>query len=149
MVSQTGSRPCTDVSYVRPKECFDLAVTALNRHITIPIQGSLTQTTVFRTLVGMAVMQQSIHSISSLLEKSSCETSLRYHLAKLSMDDLEAANSTILTHSVWRVYYAWKAVASSENCDKREVCKRKTGETWCREPWIRGTWHILGSPADS
>lgn len=109
MVSQTGSRPCTDVSYVRPKECCDLAVTALNRHIIIPIQGSLTQTTTFRTLVGMAVERQSIHSISSLLEKSPCETSLRYHLAKLRMDDLEAANSTILTHSISSVLKPGKA----------------------------------------
>jgi len=96
MVSQTGSRPCTDVSYVRPKECCDLAVTALSHHMNIPIHGSLTQSTIFRTLVGMAVERQSIHSISSLLEKSPCETSLRYHLAKLRMDDLEAANSMIL-----------------------------------------------------
>ena len=98
MVSQTGSRSCTDVSYVRPKECCDLAVTALSRHITIPIQGSLTQTTIFRTLVGMAVERQSIHSISSLLEKSPCETLLRYHLAKLRMDELEAVNTTEVSY---------------------------------------------------
>jgi putative transposase len=47
----------------------------------------------------MAVMQQSIHSISSPLERSPCETSLRYHLAKLSMDDLEAVNAAILGHA--------------------------------------------------
>ena len=100
MVSQTGSRTCTDAPYVRPKECCDLAVSALNRHVNIPIQGSLTQTAIFRTLVGVAVMQQSVHSISTLLEKSPCETSLRYHLTKLRMDDLEAANSAILTPQI-------------------------------------------------
>ena len=100
MVSQTGGRTCTQSSYVHPKECCDLAVSALNLHVNIPIQGSLTQKTVFRTLVGMAVMRQSVHSISMLLEKSPCETSLRYHLAKLRMDELEAVNTAILAHGV-------------------------------------------------
>ncbi|WP_052292258.1 hypothetical protein [Methanosphaerula palustris] len=50
--------------------------------------------------IEMARMQQSIHSISTMLKKSSCETSLRYRLAKLHMDDLEAVNTIILTHQV-------------------------------------------------
>jgi len=57
----------------------------------------------------MAVMGQSVHSISTLLEKSPCETSLRYHLAKISMDDLEAVNSTILTHAISSVLKPGKA----------------------------------------
>ena len=109
MVSQTGSRTCTDAPYVRPKECCDLVVSALNRHVNIPIQGSLTQTAIFRTLVGMAVMQQSVHSISTLLEKSPCETSLRYHLAKLRMDELEAVNTAILAHGVSSILRPGKA----------------------------------------
>ncbi len=90
----------TTGSSVRPNQWFDLAVAALDQHLSIPIQGSLTQTTVFRTLVGMAAMHQSIHSISSLLERSPCETSLRYHLAKLSMDDLKTVNTAILGHTL-------------------------------------------------
>ena len=100
MVSQPRGSTCTQGSSVQPNECYDRAVAALDQHLSIPIQGSLTQTTVFRTLVGMAAMQQSIHSISSLLERSPCETSLRRHLAKLSMDDLEAVNTAILGHSL-------------------------------------------------
>jgi putative transposase len=100
MVLQTRDTTCTQGSSIRPNQCFDLAVAALDQYLSIPIQGSLTQTTVFRTLVGMAVMQQSIHSISSLLERSPCETSLRYHLAKLSMADLEAVNTAILGHNL-------------------------------------------------
>ncbi len=100
MVPQPRGTTCTQGSSIRPNQCFDLAVTALDQHLSIPIQGSLTQTTVFRTLVGMAAMQQSIHSISFLLERSPCETSLRYHLAKLSMADLEAVNTAILGHNL-------------------------------------------------
>ncbi len=100
MVSQPRGSTCTQGSSVQPNECYDRAVAALDQHLSIPIQGSLTQTTVFRTLVGMAAMQQSIHSISSLLQRSPCETSLRRHLAKLSMDDLEAVNTAILGHSL-------------------------------------------------
>ncbi|HQJ88194.1 MAG TPA: hypothetical protein PLY91_06620 [Methanoregulaceae archaeon] len=57
----------------------------------------------------MAAMQQSIHSISSLLERSPCETSLRYHLAKVSMDDLEAVNTAILGHTLSSVLIPGKA----------------------------------------
>lgn len=100
MALKTVGRTCTQSSFVHPKECCDLAVTALNSHVSIPIQGPLNQTTIFQILIGMATMQQSIHSISTVLEKSPCETSLRYHLAKLRIDDLEAANTAILTYQI-------------------------------------------------
>ena len=100
MVSRTEGRSCTHENYVQPKECCALAVAALDRHVRLPIQGSLTPTTVFRTLVGMAAMQQSVHSIARLLARSPCETSLRYHLRKIRMDDLEAVNTAILGHAL-------------------------------------------------
>lgn len=109
MVPHPRGSTCTQGSSVRPYQCYVLAVGALDQHQSIPIQGSLTQTTVFRTLVGMAAMQQSIHSISSLLERSPCESSLRYHLAKLSMDDLEAVNTAILGHDLSSVLTPGKA----------------------------------------
>lgn len=82
------------------KECCDLVLENLNRFITIPIQGKLTQKKVFQTLIGMAVNQQSIHSISHTLTSSPCETSLRYHLSKLNFVELELINSQILSNSV-------------------------------------------------
>ena len=109
MASKTVGRTCIQSSFVHPKECCDLAVAALDQHVSIPIHGSLTQTAVFQTLIGLTTMQQSIHSISTMLEKSPCETSLRYHLAKLRMDDLEAANTIILTHQVSSVLTPGKA----------------------------------------
>ncbi len=45
-------------------------------------------------------MQQSVHSIAGLLERSPCETSLRQHLATLSMGKLEAMNTAILGHAI-------------------------------------------------
>lgn len=82
MVSQTRGSSCTHENSVQPQECFALAVAALDRHLIIPIQGSLTQTTVFRALVGMALMQQSVHAASSIPAESPCETSLQCHPAK-------------------------------------------------------------------
>lgn len=38
------------------------------------------------------------HSITKVLEHVPCETSLRYHLKKLDMDELEEKNTAILTH---------------------------------------------------
>jgi putative transposase len=88
------------------KECCDLVVNNLNQFISIPIQGKLTQTKIFQSLVGMAVSHQSIHSISHSLTLAPCETSLRYHLNKLSISELEITNSQILAHSVDEVLKA-------------------------------------------
>lgn len=55
-------------SDLKPKECYAHAVPALDQHLTIPIQGSLTQTDLFRALLGMVAMHQSIHSVTGLLE---------------------------------------------------------------------------------
>ncbi|KAF5063385.1 ISH3 family transposase ISMbu8 [anaerobic digester metagenome] len=48
-------------------------------------------------------------NLSTLLERSPCETSLRYHLAKLSMADLEAVNTAILGHNLSSVLISGKA----------------------------------------
>lgn len=88
---------------LKKKECCDLVVSDLNRFISIPIQGKLTQTKIFQSLVGMAVSHQSIHSISKNLTLAPCETSLRYHLNKLNISELERINRQILTHSIYEV----------------------------------------------
>lgn len=90
-------------SHLKPQECCACAVAALDQHLTIPIQGKLTQTDLFQAVVGMAAMNQSVHSITGLLEHVPCETSLRYHLKKLDMDALEQENNAILTHFVHHV----------------------------------------------
>ena len=51
----------------------------------------------------MAVNRRSIHSISQSLVMAPSETSLRHHLKKLNIDDLELLNSQILTHNVDKV----------------------------------------------
>ena len=81
---------------LRAKECSDYVVNVLNSHITIPINGKLKQKTLIRMLVGMAAEKQSIHSIRSSLRSVPCETSCRYHLAKLNHEDLEDEASSIL-----------------------------------------------------
>jgi len=80
-----------------PQECCAYVVAALDQHLTIPIQGKLTQTDLIETLVGMAAMNQSIYSMTSILDRTSCETSFRYHLKKLDMGELERKNTAILT----------------------------------------------------
>jgi len=44
----------------------------------------------------MASIGQSIHSISQTIRAGVCETSLRHHLRKLEIEDLERANTAIL-----------------------------------------------------
>ncbi len=93
----------TEELVLNKKECCDLVVSNLNHFISIPIQGKLTQKKIFQSLVGMAVSHQSIHSISHSLTFAPCETSLRYHLNKLNISELERMNSQILTHNVQQV----------------------------------------------
>ncbi len=91
---------------LKKKECCDLAVRNLDQFISIPIQGKLSQTKIFESLVGMAATHQSIHSISHNLALAPCETSLRYHLKKLDISELERVSSLILTHSCHEVLKA-------------------------------------------
>ncbi len=46
---------------LKSKECSGLAVSALNRHIDIPINGKLNKKTVFQGLIGMSINRLSIH----------------------------------------------------------------------------------------
>jgi putative transposase len=84
---------------LRAKECSDFVVNVLNRHITIPINGKLDQMSLVRMLVGMASERQSIHSIRRSLSSVPCETSCRYHLAKLNREELEEESPLILLDS--------------------------------------------------
>lgn len=89
----------TTVNTLKSKECSDLAVNALNRNLAIPINGTLSQKTLIHSLVGMSVNCLSIHSIGNVVQKVPCETSIKYHLAKLDLPTLENVNSQILTYA--------------------------------------------------
>jgi len=100
MVSQRRGVISREEQVVNRKECCDLIVQALDRHLTIPIQGTLTQKKLFQGLAGMAASNQSIHSTSHILTNVPCETSFRYHFAKLDITELERINNFILTYSI-------------------------------------------------
>jgi putative transposase len=84
---------------IRAEDCSEIAVDAINRNLTIPINGSLTQKTIIRSLVGMSANKLSVHSINKVVEKVPCETSFRYHLSKLDLDSLQEIQSKILTYT--------------------------------------------------
>jgi len=89
----------TTIHTLKSKECSDFAVNALNRNLEIPINGQLSQKTLFQTIIGMSVNRLSIHSIGNFVQKVPCETSIKYHLAKLDLPTLESVNSQILTYA--------------------------------------------------
>ena len=103
MVNERRGRSSRKDQAVNRKECCDLVVRALDHHITIPIQGKLDQKTLFQGLAGMAASNQSIHSATYTLTEIPCETSFRYHLNKLDIDELERINNLILTSSIQNV----------------------------------------------
>jgi len=84
---------------IRAEDCSEIAVDTINRNITIPINGSLSQKTIIRSLVGMSTNKLSVHSINKVVEKTPCETSFRYHLSKIDLDSLQEIQSKILTYS--------------------------------------------------
>jgi putative transposase len=84
---------------LRAEDCSELAVEAINRHLTISINGKLNQKTLIRSLIGMSANKLSVHSINKAVEKVPCETSVRYHLSKMDLDSLLELESKILTYS--------------------------------------------------
>lgn len=83
----------------RAEECCEIAVDAIARHITIPINGTLKPRTIIQSLVGMSTNNLSIHSITRIVDRIPCETSVRYHLSKLDLDALQTIQSKILSYS--------------------------------------------------
>ena len=126
MASTKRERTCKKSSDLKPKGCCAHAVAALDQHLTIPIQGRLTQTDLFQALVGMVAMNQSVHSITVFLEHVPCETSFRYHLKKLDMDELERENAAI-THFVHHVLKPGNAYHVCHRLHQRSVLR---GDFW-------------------
>ena len=81
---------------LKSKECINAVLQPLKDHVTIKINGSLTCEDIFRTAVNMAVNKNSVHSVSRQYQDVACETSLRYHLRKLNMEELIKSNEMIL-----------------------------------------------------
>jgi putative transposase len=83
---------------IRVEDCSEIAVEAINRNLTISINGTLKQKKIIQSLVGMSANNLSVHSINKAAEKVPCETSVRYHLSKVDLDSLLALQSKILTY---------------------------------------------------
>ncbi|AKB70029.1 ISH3 family transposase [Methanosarcina mazei] len=81
---------------LKSKYCIDLVLQPLTSHVTIKINGSLTSEDIIRTVVSLAVDKNSVHSVSKQYSAVACETSLRYHLKKLNMEELILSNENIL-----------------------------------------------------
>ena len=94
---------------IRAEDCSELAVDAINRNLTISINGTLKQKTIIRGLVGMSATKLSVHSINKVVEKIPCETSVRYHLSKLDLDSLLEIQSKILTYSQDQILVSGKS----------------------------------------
>lgn len=89
------SRTCDKVE-LRPKQCIDTVLKPLLDNINIKINGPLNSKDLFYAGIFMAVDKSSVHSASKHYQKIPCETSLRYHLRKLSLEELVQVNENIL-----------------------------------------------------
>lgn len=77
-------------------QCTKTVLQPLLDNIHISINGSLTCKDLFASVLGMATWNQSIHSINKQYHKTPCETSMRYHLQKMNMNQLINLNTKIL-----------------------------------------------------
>ncbi|WP_319506573.1 ISH3 family transposase [uncultured Methanolobus sp.] len=84
---------------LRTKQCIDAVLKPLIDNIDIKIKGQLSSKDLFYTAICMAVDNSSVHSASKHYQEIPCETSLRYHLRKLSLEELVQANQSILLQS--------------------------------------------------
>ncbi len=96
MVSKSQGFTCIPINALRSKECIDNVLKPLIDYIDIPINDSLTSKDIFHTIINMAIDKNSIHSITKKYEKIPCETSIRYHLKKLDMNDIIGSNEKIM-----------------------------------------------------
>ena len=96
MVFKSHNYACNPRIELRSKECIDNVLQPLIDHINLPINGSLTSKDLYHTVISMAVDKNSIHSISKRYQKVPCETSIRYHLKKLNINELIESNEKIL-----------------------------------------------------
>jgi len=94
---------------IRAEDCSEIAVEAINRNLTISINGKLNQKTLIRSLVGMSANKLSVHSINKAMRKVPCETSFRYHLSKMDLDTLLELQSKILTYSKDQILVSGKS----------------------------------------
>ena len=96
MVSKSHNVACNHRMELRSKECIDNVLQPLIDHINLPINGSLTSKDLYHTIISMAVDKNSVHSISKRYQNVPCETSIRYHLKKLNINELIESNEKIL-----------------------------------------------------
>jgi putative transposase len=96
MASKPQSFACIPRIELKSKECIDNVLKPLIDYIDIPINGTLTNKDIFHTTISMAVDKNSIHSITKRYENIPCETSIRYHLKKLDMNNLIESNEQIM-----------------------------------------------------
>ena len=96
MSFKSRNSTCTPILELRSKECIDNVLKPLLTHLPLSINGSLTCRDVYHSIISMAVNNNSIHSLSKRYHNVPCETSFRYHLKKLDMDELIHSNEKIL-----------------------------------------------------
>jgi len=98
MAFKSAKCACKREIVLNSKECIDTVLQPLTKYIEIPINGNLTTKDLFNTIIGMSVKNLSVHSASSSYQNTPCETSVRYHLKKLNLEELTTINEKILTY---------------------------------------------------
>lgn len=100
MLSDCDNEGALAKATIGPKDCFDPVLKVLNEFIPIEVKGEWTQQDIHSVIVAMAAEAQSIHSMQQIVTIRPAETTLRYHLAKVAMEELEQINSQLLINEL-------------------------------------------------
>ena len=96
MLSRT---PNNSTVQLKSKNCVDSILKPLLENVNLKINGLFTPKKLYQTVLNMAVNKNSIHSTAKRYQNTRSETTIRYHLDKLNMDELIKANNKILMSS--------------------------------------------------
>jgi putative transposase len=72
----------------------------MTKYVSFETQGEWVAKDIYQTFIGMAADKQSCHSIQNSVDNIPSEGSIRHHLPKITMDELESINHNILTEHI-------------------------------------------------
>lgn len=97
MVSPSRRNTPLNREELRAIDCFDNVYQYLNTHLELPVRKSKIKKQVLHSLIAMSSERLSVHSIQPM-DNVLSETSMRHHLSKFSIQELENIAAGLLMH---------------------------------------------------
>ena len=97
MVFRLGQNTPFNCDELKATDCFNSVYQCLNTHLELPVRNTKIKKRVLHSIIAMSSERLSVHSLQSM-ENVLSETSMRHHLSKFSMQELENKAADLLLH---------------------------------------------------